>query len=670
MKKLSLLTLLIGGWILFPTLGYSNNQHKIDSMLTVLKYAKEDTNKAKTLYALSVAYLRNEPEKSLDYAQQTLALAERLKFTRYVFNAYQSLAGYYYYKSNTPVAGEYFSKALALAEKMNDKNALGKVYSNLSLLATKNFDYHQAIDYSERAMKIASELKDSSVIGTLTNNRALIYINISDYPSAINYLLQSLRIHKLLNEPQKTATNYYYLGYCFMLSNNDEKALSYFQLSISAAKESNDQFQLAQTLDKMGEVYLARKDWTRALDYFQQAITIGREVGSFVNIISSTQNIAMVYNGQGKYDEAIQSATNALELASQVQDKMGMGNSYAYIAEVYIKKKDYKTAIEYYTKSLETAKEIGAKGNEAHALKGLSICHEQLANYKTSLEFLKQYQTVNDSIISNESIRHTAEAEAKYQLDKNEKEIALLTKDKEIQALEIKKQTTLKNSFIVGLVLVCVLAFFAYRYYSSQQKLKLQTLRNKIASDLHDDVGSTLSSIAIFSEIARQESKEVIPLLDQIGESSRKMLESMADIVWTINPENDNFEKIVLRMRSFAFELLGPRKIDFEFNADDSVFDMNLSMDARKNLYLIFKEAINNMVKYSGANRASFSISSSNNNLTMLIRDNGSGFDTGRLTMGNGIKNMKSRASEIGAQFLIESEPGKGTTIQLLMKAA
>ena len=125
-----------------------------------------------------------------------------------------------------------------------------------------------------------------------------------------------------------------------------------------------------------------------------------------------------------------------------------------------------------------------------------------------------------------------------------------------------------------------------------EQLLKLQTLRNKIASDLHDDVGSTLSSIAIFSEIARQESKEVAPMLEQISENSRKMLESMADIVWTINPENDNFEKIILRMRSFAFELLGPRKIDFEFNADDSVVKLNLSMDVRKNLYLIFKEAI------------------------------------------------------------------------------
>jgi signal transduction histidine kinase len=193
----------------------------------------------------------------------------------------------------------------------------------------------------------------------------------------------------------------------------------------------------------------------------------------------------------------------------------------------------------------------------------------------------------------------------------------------------------------------------------------LQTLRNKIASDLHDDVGSTLSSIAIFSEVAQQQTKEVIPMLNTIGDSARKMLDAMADIVWTINPENDNFEKIILRMRSFAYELLGAKKIEFEFEADDEAGKKKLPMDVRKNLYLIFKEATNNMVKYSDANKASFSIKGGKNELTMLIRDNGKGFDMAKETIGNGLKNMKKRAEEIGAKLLVESGIGTGTTVQL-----
>ena len=139
----------------------------------------------------------------------------------------------------------------------------------------------------------------------------------------------------------------------------------------------------------------------------------------------------------------------------------------------------------------------------------------------------------------------------------------------------------------------------------------------------------------------------------------------MGDIVWTINPENDQFEKILIRMRNFAFELLGARKIDFEFIADENVSHIQLPMEARKNLYLIFKEASNNMVKYSDANKAYFQIKEEPGFVTMLIRDNGKGFNPHQDSGGNGIKSMKKRAEEIGAWFNIASAPGKGTEIQL-----
>jgi signal transduction histidine kinase len=256
---------------------------------------------------------------------------------------------------------------------------------------------------------------------------------------------------------------------------------------------------------------------------------------------------------------------------------------------------------------------------------------------------------------------------AKYETSKKDDEIILLTKEKQIQHAEIGRQKLLKNCFIAGLGALLIVSILFYKNHRTRQLLKLQTLRNRIASDLHDDVGSTLSSISIFSELAKEQSKEVIPALETIGENSRKMLESMADIVWTINPENDNFEKIISRMRSFAYELLGAKQIDFEFTADEAVGRLKLPMEVRKNLYLIFKEAITNMVKYAGAKKAYFAINATKNNLTMLIRDNGKGFDVNHPVEGNGLKNMKKRAEEIGAKLLIESEAGLGTTIQFLL---
>jgi signal transduction histidine kinase len=253
----------------------------------------------------------------------------------------------------------------------------------------------------------------------------------------------------------------------------------------------------------------------------------------------------------------------------------------------------------------------------------------------------------------------------KAETEKSQNALALVNKESEIKNLEIKKQRLVKNIFIGGFILLGLISFLVYKYFHTRQQLKLQALRNKISSDLHDDVGSTLSSIYIFSEMARQQSKEVIPMLDTIGESSKKMLDAMADIVWTINPENDDLEKILDRMRSFAYELLRAKNIDFQFEADEDLHQMKLPMDVRKNLYLIFKEATNNMVKYADADKAYFAIKEENKNLTMIVSDNGKGFDVNKSFSGNGLKSMQKRAKEIGGALRIESHPQVGTRLEL-----
>jgi signal transduction histidine kinase len=332
---------------------------------------------------------------------------------------------------------------------------------------------------------------------------------------------------------------------------------------------------------------------------------------------------------------------------------------------VYTKLHRYSEARQYLMNCLSISKGIDAKEEMRDAYYSLSKLDSITGDFQKGLDHYKLYSAYNDSLLNEANGKQIAIVKEQYESEKKDKEIALLNKEKTIRDLELKKQKQTKNYFVAGLALFSILTFLVYRNYHNRQKLKLLTLRNKIASDLHDDVGSTLSSISISSQMAQAQSRETIPMLETIGESSRKMLDAMADIVWTIKPENDQFEKIIMRMRNFAYELLGAKKIDFEFVADDDVAKINLAMEVRKNLYLIFKEATNNMVKYAEANKARFAINAEKNNLTMMIRDNGKGFDVNRVSEGNGLKNMKKRAEEIGAKLVIDSFPGSGTTIQL-----
>jgi two-component system sensor histidine kinase UhpB len=131
--------------------------------------------------------------------------------------------------------------------------------------------------------------------------------------------------------------------------------------------------------------------------------------------------------------------------------------------------------------------------------------------------------------------------------------------------VEIKRQKLLKNFLMGGLVLLLLLSYFIYNNFRTASKLKLQNIRNKIASDLHDDVGSTLNSISIYSEVAKQKSPAVVDELEHIGDASRKIIEVMSDIVWTINPKNDTFENIIDRMSSIAYNLLKAKNIEHTF---------------------------------------------------------------------------------------------------------
>jgi signal transduction histidine kinase/ligand-binding sensor domain-containing protein len=197
--------------------------------------------------------------------------------------------------------------------------------------------------------------------------------------------------------------------------------------------------------------------------------------------------------------------------------------------------------------------------------------------------------------------------------------------------------------------------------YLSEEKL-----RGKIARDLHDEMGSTLTSINIMSKVAMEgkvSDKDVKYYLQKIKDNSGRILESIGDMVWVINPANDNFEKLMFRMKEFAAEILEPLKINYHFREEGVLHSVQLNVEQRKEIYMIFKETITNAAKYSGTTELFVTLSENNSLLSMEITDKGSGFDPQQVTNGNGLKNMRARAARIGAEIHIESVKERGTSI-------
>ncbi len=208
----------------------------------------------------------------------------------------------------------------------------------------------------------------------------------------------------------------------------------------------------------------------------------------------------------------------------------------------------------------------------------------------------------------------------------------------------------------------------------NRERLRLQELRVKIAADLHDDIGSTLSSTSIFNAMLRQavdpDNLNAVAMLNRIDENLRSVQESLHDIVWAINPDNDRLETVVLHMHEFAVETMEARGIVLRLDTGDSGDFATIPMQVRRDLYLLFKEAVANVVNHSGCTEASVRIRAEEGVLRVEISDNGKGFTTSERSSGRGLVNMELRARAIGARLQITSQPGKGTSVVLRLPIA
>ncbi|MBS1795445.1 MAG: ATP-binding protein [Acidobacteria bacterium] len=217
---------------------------------------------------------------------------------------------------------------------------------------------------------------------------------------------------------------------------------------------------------------------------------------------------------------------------------------------------------------------------------------------------------------------------------------------------------------------------------SREERLaELEQVRTRIATDLHDDIGASLTQIAILSEVARQQNKASngagAEPLTMIYDVSNELVSTMSDIVWSINPHKDHLHDLTLRMRRFASDVLAAKEIDFEFEAPEEAAEIPLNSNLRREVFLIFKEAVNNIVRHSGATRVDIEFSLSENGLALTIEDDGRGFDPEKFREnstaslfadyrgGNGLLSMRRRAAELGGEFEISSAAGRGSVVQL-----
>ncbi|MDZ7805693.1 MAG: two-component regulator propeller domain-containing protein [Gracilimonas sp.] len=221
---------------------------------------------------------------------------------------------------------------------------------------------------------------------------------------------------------------------------------------------------------------------------------------------------------------------------------------------------------------------------------------------------------------------------------------------------------------LIGSIIVGIIYLF-YNYYRARKMIDIERMRVRIASDLHDDVGASLTEIALQSDflLAGDIQGEIKKSLAQIGEQCRKIVSSLDDIVWSIDARNDTLGDLTDRMQDYVLNTLEKKNMDVWYDFDNLNMDNKLPVSVKENIYLIFKEAVNNIAKYSNGDRVVMKMENQNGSFEFYILDNGT---TGRgaKKTGHGLRNMEMRAKRIGADFSINTENGFAITIKGKLK--
>ena len=570
---------------------------------------------------------------------------------------------------------------------------------SLQKLARNSFyqlQYGEGIKYLMQALKIVEKTNDRTKEAAIYNDLGSNYSELGDLSKGLEFHYKALRISEELGDKNEMAAAYQCVGVTFDDLKDDSLALKNYSEALKIHMESGNKFKYAQSNNAIAYVYVRQGRYSEALKIYKESLEIYQAPDAPVWGRPFTYSIiGDVHEGLGDsalnkgnkivarayFEEALKDHDLALTEYKRLDIPAGYSQQYYYIGVINLKlnriakaKKDLQTHFQLIIKT-------GNKWAIADTYLALSKIDSLEGNYENAYRHFRLSALYRDSVFNSEQSRKIALYKTQYEIEKKEEEIKLLAAENKLKTSVAEKQKQQKSFAYAAIVFVILMGGYGFYRYRIQKKSEVEKAKLKdrlhISQGLHDDIGSTLSSISVYTQVAQKLSEknnkaELSEMLGKINVTSSEMISEMNDIVWAIHPKNDSMEKIILRMESYARPMLITRNIDFKLEYDPAVLTTHLDMEKRKNFYLVFKEAVNNAFKYSGCSEITSRIANPKERLEILITDNGVGFDvqqqmTGhKLTLsGNGLRNMKMRAEEMKGELEIKSSVGDGTAVRL-----
>lgn len=338
----------------------------------------------------------------------------------------------------------------------------------------------KSLTYAKEALLIAEEKNYRAYQAIALNHIGNSYYNLADYKTCLEYYLKALKIQESINNKKGILSSSGAIGNVFIGLGKPDEGLKYFERALKIAQEIGNKNGVASCLISIGTIYSSKKDCQKALVYYFKSLEIFQEIKNDDAIATNLNNIADCYLDLKDYDKSLLYITKAYELYNKIGNVYGQSLALNNIGDFYQSVGDEGKALEYYKRGLEKGKLISANEHIIQSYRGLSKAYKKSGNYKQALEFHELFKQLNDSIYNLESSRQITEMQARFDSEKKEQEIAILTKDKKIQDDELNRQTLISEAFVSIGILMLLLAVAAIWGYSQKKKINRELgVKNK-----------------------------------------------------------------------------------------------------------------------------------------------------------------------------------------------
>lgn len=645
-------------WVVFPFfLGASFPDSEVQNNLLRVLDTTKGTGRVDVLNQLSLNAVYTSTTDALDYARSAFKLARRMKYR----------------------SGE----SMAL-------NRSGVAYDVLGR-------YDSALAYYYNAMTLSKTINDSKLSAGILNNIGLTHWHIGNANDACKYFFQALTYFELDKNTRGLANVNNNIGMVYKSIGNYDKAIVFLEKAHHLYKELEDKPGTGAVLTNIGQTYIFKNNFTKALEYLIRSVEIKNEIEDNYGLSISYNHLATLYMEAGDYNKALGYSYKAAEYGKMIDSEQSLADAYLKTAAISILDKQYDKAHKYNLLAEGLAARVKSDKLLLQVYHNWADIFEARGEFKKSLEYFKKYKETEDNVFSGIRYNQIYELELKHETAENEMEIALLNRQKRFQLLQIEAQELLiskRNTQIILIItaaLVILLIWYnLYINYKHKHKIRLEdeyhkikesranellaaeiNERKRIGEELHDGLGQILSVLKLTltslekkllpDQLKQQELVEnAVSLTDNAFGELRNISHNLAPIFLQ--------EKgLVASIRNLLEPLQESKK--FKVNMEFSEISNQIDNFTELTIYRVVQEAVNNILVHSGAKEINFQLLENDEELILMIEDDGVGFDINenKDKKGIGLNNIHSRIENIGGNVHIDTALSRGTIITIII---